>query len=211
MHKIQKNDMGKFDEQLIPIKAEGLRSMLLSADKVYLLSKRVPDVSSFWEVHKKNGRLTVFGSVEPKEVLKFVLEQGETKIAVRYTKRFSLGMPKIIEFQNREDLETFVKYVEKQWFFNRSDITISPIKASIPYLFGMISPLIILAYIVYVEMKGGGYKVNIFLYFFIKLYEKIGFVASLLLSFIIIFFVYKKMLSVYKNPPVKTTLERRDN
>ena len=195
------------EQRVFSVETKNYKSMMLAPDGMSLMSKTAAGAAEFQEIFEKGGMLNTRVKIDPDKFKNFVFQKGGKSMDIGYKKLLELGVPGNLEFQSEADLEEVLTYIEKKWMFRRSEQQLSPLKATVPYFGGLLLTLFCTGFIIYVNLFGGTYRVNILFILLIKLSEKIGFTATLLMGLAICALVIRALWKAYQNPPVEVRLE----
>jgi hypothetical protein len=200
-------ELTNIENRVFPIQDDkNYKSMMVTANEVFMMGKRVTDSSEFWKAKEEKSMFNSIHTFESDKLKQITSESEEKKATLKYTKMM-LSSPASFDFETQEDLDAFLFYAEKKWNMRRTEQTLSPMKATLPYFGGLAITIGATLLTLYLNIYGGTVRINIFFLLLIKLADKIGFIGTILLGLFICFFIVKALIGAYKNPPVETKLE----
>jgi hypothetical protein len=202
-------DLKNIENYVFSIKNDkNYNSMMVSANEIYMMGKRTNDPAEFWKAKEEKSMFNSIHTFETDKIKHIICETDEIKANIKYTKMM-ITSPGAFDFNNKEDLDSFLFYAEKKWEMRRTEQTLSPWKATLPYFGGLVATIGCTLTVLYFNIYGGSGRINVFILLLIKLGEKIGIIGTLLLGLVISYFVVKGLIGAFKNPPVETKLEAK--
>ncbi len=193
--------------EVFQVDAKDYKTMMIALDGMRLTSKRVTTVAEFLQTFEKGGLLTNNIKVTPEKLKGLTVEKGELKMTLNYRKMLEFGAPDELGFSNADVLNNILIYIEKKWFFHRTEKPMTPFKAIVPYMLALLAALYITGFTIYINSVGGTYRTAIFMVLLVKLSEKIGFIPTILLGLLSSVLIIRALWKAFKNPPVEVRLE----
>ena len=184
-------------------------SMLLADDGLFFYSKSgFATAADFREAFEKKSLMAAKTSITWEKVKAARWENGSDSVNFDYA-GMNLTTPSEFDFSKKpENIQSLIQYLEQVQKFRRTDLPLSPFKAALPYLIGLVVTVFGTGLILKLITEGGEIRTNVIFVLLIKLGEKLGPIGTLLAGGLISIFIGYKMWKAYQNPPIETRLER---
>ena len=203
------NNQTDLENRVLPISTKNYKTMMLAPEGMTLLNKNVPNGAEFRLAVEKGGLLTGKTQFSPDKLKSITVEKGELKMKLNARKVVQTSIPADLDFVDENQLNEVLDYMEKKWYFQRTEQPLSSFKAIVPYLIGLAVTLFLTGLVIYMNAAGGTYRMNVILILLVKLSGAIGFIPTVLLGLLISGVIIRELMKAYKNPPVEIRLEPR--
>jgi hypothetical protein len=197
--------MNGIKERVISVSGKKMKSLLLTDTAMLLSSQNFSSVDAFNEGWAKKLSLATKTEIKFNSIKSITKEENEEHYLVKYNGVMNLPSESQISFLSRDEEEAFLRYLEKDQYFERIEQQLSPVKAAMPYIFGLLLTLAFTIFSHYqaVEIEHGTleYEGTGKSRLYNNLIEKIGVTGVWIIGGLIILFILYKIWQRYSNPP----------
>ncbi|RYD91691.1 MAG: hypothetical protein EOP50_13865 [Sphingobacteriales bacterium] len=200
-------------DTLYAISGDKINALLMTDEALLFLGKKVSDSNEFQAAWDKKLSVAEKTKVAYEAIRSVTREQEGKTVMLRYRALAGLPGEQQFSFEQESDYEAFFQRLEKQHYFVREEVQLSPLKAALGPGIAFVAVAVATYFLYYlaqgiadgtaVHSSRGRTKL------LEKLLEFLGPNGTLIVGLAIcLLFLYRVLLR-YRNPPVQVKLTRR--
>jgi hypothetical protein len=197
-----------FPEKLFKVNGSKISTLVCTHDALLLSSQSFDTVEDFNKAWPKTLSLATKTEIKYRSIKSVTKEDQEDTLMIKYKAALNMPGECAFSFEDKTDAEIFYNFLEKEQYFTRIEQRLSPVKAALPYVIGLLFTIgiTIFAHFQAIEIangtvdESGSRKTRMFNNIIALIGDKGVWTIGGLVSVYILYTIWKR----YTNPPNQT-------